>query len=212
MSRSCACVPKYAALTLLELGRRSDEWLRRTVRWRTNRETRRIDVCNPPMQFPKNDHPRLVFCSSSLGPPRWTSLTGDDSFHDESSAEADPRWSVTLSVNDFARYRTSDTASPHLRDLREEPLPARPSSLLSSRSVMSSSTSTSHDAFDLQFPGPGRHECLSTPGSRRVRVQHECFLLGRRPPRRSSVWFDQRRLQVSAARHDPRAMPADPDP
>jgi len=90
MSVTHACVPKHAALVPLGLGRHSCELLRRASRRMTNRETRRADACNPPIQFPKNGHPRLV-CSSARKIRRsGTSLPRTTRFHDESSTEADP--------------------------------------------------------------------------------------------------------------------------
>jgi len=55
----------------------------------TNRETRRADACNPPIQFPKNGHPCLVCSSARKDPPKRNEFAEDDSLHDESSTEAD---------------------------------------------------------------------------------------------------------------------------
>jgi len=96
MSGTHACAPKYTALVPLRLGRHSCEQLRRASRRRTNRETRRADVCNPPIQFPKNGHPRLVRFFDSCDPPKRSALAEDDSFHDETSTEADPSSSTHL--------------------------------------------------------------------------------------------------------------------
>jgi hypothetical protein len=61
------------------------------------------------------------------------------------------------------------------------------------------------------LPRPEWREPTST-GPRRFRVRHECLLLGHPPPCRSAASSDQRRLQVCAARHDPRALPTGSDP